>query len=368
MTLVLIADDSSIFAEMLAEVLAEDHDMTVAGIAGDGARAVTLARALRPDVIVMDVVMPILDGFEAVSQIVAEQPIPVLMMTGDARGRTADLAFEGLRRGAVDLLLKPTGWPFTPDQRRLIRERVRTAARMRPLSGARLMPPPLASPPSTRTPSPLPAKLSTPPPPPPSGRGVAVVGVAASTGGPAALSVLLSALPADFAAGIAIVQHLSPGFVDALARWLALLTPLRVSVARDRDVLRPGTVLIAPDNLHLTVDRDARVRLSATPDHTAHKPAADILFESLASGFGSRAAAVVLTGAGDDGARGVEALRRVGAPTFAQDEASCVAFGMPRAAILSGSIERVLPLDRLASQLRSVVGSTGGPLPALTPR
>ena len=180
MTLALIADDSPIFAEMLAEVLAEERDITVAGVASDGARAVALVRTLRPDVVVMDVRMPVLDGFEAVSKIMAEHPTPVLMMTGDARGRTGELGFEALRRGAVDLVLKPSGWPFTQDQRRMLRERVRAAARMRPVA-------------DTRTPAPMPALA-----PPAPGVGIAVVGIGGSTGGPSALATILRTLPADF--------------------------------------------------------------------------------------------------------------------------------------------------------------------------
>lgn len=331
--IVLIADDSPIFAEMLAEVLAEDRDITVAGIAADGARAVAMARTLRPDVMVMDVVMPVLDGFEAVTKIMAEQPIPVLMMTGDARGKTGELGFEALRRGAVDLMLKPAGYPFTAEQRRMVRERVRATARVQPMTG-------------TRTPVHLPAVAA-----PAATSTVAVVGIAGSTGGPAALATILRALPADFPAGVAIVQHVSPGFVDALARWLGSLCPLRVTVARDRDACRPGTVLLAPDHTHLTIGRDARAQLTPSPERALHRPSADVLFESLAASFGPRAAGVVLTGMGEDGARGLAAMRRAGAFTLAQDEASCVVFGMPKAALLSGGTDRKVPLDRIAATL-----------------
>lgn len=333
MTLALIADDSPIFAEMLAEVLAEERDITVAGVASDGARAVALVRTLRPDVVVMDVVMPVLDGFEAVSKIMAEHPTPVLMMTGDARGRTGELGFEALRRGAVDLVLKPSGWPFTQDQRRMLRERVRAAARMRPVA-------------DTRTPAPMPALA-----PPAPGVGIAVVGIGGSTGGPSALATILRTLPADFPAGIAIVQHVSAGFVDALARWLAPLCRLRVTVARDRDACRPGVVLLAPDDVHLTIDREARVRLTAAPERVPHRPSVDVLFESLAASFGPRAVGVVLTGMGDDGARGLAAMRRAGAFTFAQDEASSVVFGMPKAALLAGGTQQLVPLDKIAATL-----------------
>ena len=331
--IVLIADDSPIFAEMLAEVLAEDRDITVAGIAADGARAVAMARSLRPDVLVMDVVMPVLDGFEAVTKIMAEQPTPVLMMTGDARGKTGELGFEALRRGAVDLMLKPAGWPFTAEQRRMVRERVRATARVQPMTSA-------------RTPASLPA-LAAPSAP----STVAVVGIAGSTGGPAALATILRALPADFPAGVAIVQHVSLGFVDALARWLGSLCPMRVTVARDRDACRPGTVLLAPDHTHLTIGRDGRARLTPEPERVLHRPSADVLFESLAGSFGPRAAGVVLTGMGEDGARGLAAMRRAGAFTLAQDEASCVVFGMPKAARLSGGTDRMVPLDRIAETI-----------------
>ena len=128
MTRILIADDSPIFADILSEILGEDGDMTVVGVAIDGSQAVSMTRGMRPDVVVMDVIMPVYDGFEAVSRIMAEQPTPILMVTGDSRGRTADLGFEALRRGAVDLMLKPDRWPFSADERRAFRDRVRAAA------------------------------------------------------------------------------------------------------------------------------------------------------------------------------------------------------------------------------------------------
>lgn len=339
---VLIADDSPIFAHVLAEVLTEEGEMSVVGVATDGAKAVTMARSLRPDVIVMDVVMPVLDGFEAVSRILAERPTPILMVTGDARGRTAELGFEALRRGAVDLALKPGRWPFPAEERRALRARVRDAAIVRPRPS---LPPPA---PALR-PSAAPR--------------VSVVGIVASTGGPAALSLLLQALPADFPAGIVIVQHLSAGFVDALARWMAPACALRVSVARDGDACAPGTVLIAPDDRHMTLDPAGRAHLSEEPRGALYRPSADVLLASIARSFGRRSAGVVLTGMGEDGARGLAEMRRAGAVTFAQDEASCVVFGMPRAAIQGGAVEHVVSLDGVAAALCRAIGYRPGSTP-----
>lgn len=342
MTRVLIADDSPIFAHVLAEVLGEEKDLSLTGVATDGAQAVAMTRSSRPDVIVMDVVMPVLDGFEAVSRIMAEQPTPILMMTGDSRGRLADLGFEALRRGAVDLVLKPAGWPFSAEERRMLRDRVRAAAGVRPRHPPR----------SVVRASERPVAASA-----------EVVGVAASTGGPAALALLLRAVPPGFPAGIAIVQHLSPGFVDALARWIAPSCPLRVSVASDGDACGPGTVLIAPDDRHLTIDARGRARLSAEPRGAVYRPSADVLFESIAASFGRRSAGIVLTGMGDDGARGLAAMRRAGAVTIAQDEASSVVFGMPRAAIASGAAEHVVPLEGIAEALCRAIGHRPGSSP-----
>ncbi len=342
MTRVLIADDSPIFAHILAEVLPEERDMTVVGVATDGADAIAMARALRPDVIVMDVIMPVLDGFEAVSRIMAERPTPILMMTGDSRGRTADLGFEALRRGAVDLALKPGSWPFSAEERRLLRARVRDAAGVRP----------------RRLPAPVVPAFQRP-----GSATASVVGVAASTGGPAALELLLRALPADFPAGIAIVQHLSAGFVDALARWMAPSCPLRVAVARDGDTCGPGVVLIAPDDRHMTLDAAGHARLSREPERSLYRPSADVLFESIAESFGRRSAGVVLTGMGDDGARGLASMRRAGAVTLVQDEPSCVVFGMPRAAIATGAAEHTVPLHAIAATLCRAIGYRPRPAP-----
>lgn len=336
MTRVLIADDSTLFSDLLSEVLTEERDLAIAGVAADGAQAVAMARALRPDVIVMDVVMPKLDGFEAVSQIMKDRPTPILMMTGDARGRPADLGFEALRRGAVDLVLKPGGWPFSKEERRRLRERVRQVAGLQPKRvGSR---PPVV-------------ELEVP-----AAAGGAVVAIAASTGGPAALALVLRSLPADFPAGVAIVQHLTPGFVDALARWIAPSCPLRVSVARDGDACGRGVVLLAPDDAHLTIDRAGLARLRAAPEDAAHRPSADVLFESIAESFGRRSVGVVLTGMGEDGTLGLAAMRRAGAVTFVQDEASCVVPGMPRAALRAGAAERAVPLEEIAGALCRAIG------------
>jgi two-component system chemotaxis response regulator CheB len=342
--LVLIADDSPIFAEVLAEVLAEDRDITVAGIAGDGARAVAMARALRPDVMVMDVVMPVLDGFEAVTKIMAEHPLPVLMMTGDARGKTGELGFEALRRGAVDLMLKPAGWPFTPDQRRMIRDRVRAVARV-----------------ATRG-------------------GHARSGVAGRCHGarreredrrrgdrridgragrarddPPRVAGGLPGRHRDRAARLARVRRRA----RAVAGFV--VPPARDDRARRRRV--PAGQRAHRPGPRSPGDRSRRARAAGLRAGARPAPAVGGRAVRVARrGLRPASLGVVLTGMGEDGARGLVAMRRAGALTLAQDEASCVVYGMPKAALLSGGTERMVPLDRIAAALceQSLLSRTAG--------
>ncbi len=329
---VLVVDDSPLSVDVLASRIRRDPRLEVAGFAYDGLRAVELAKTLRPSVSTMDLNMPKLDGLGAIQRIMRESPTRILVVTAaDDRGT---LAFEALRRGACDLLEKPR-----PSEREdVLCERIWALARA-PL-GPRVARPARA----------------------PIVRGdtrVAAIGIVASTGGPAALATVLGALPADIGAAILVLQHLPAGFAARLARWLDGVSPLAVSIAKEGDALEPGRVLIAGDDLHLTIDGARRVRLLAGPPIDGHRPSGTRMLESLAEHLGARAAGIVLTGMGKDGAAGLSQLRRAGGRTAAQDEATSAVFGMPRAALDANAAEVSVPLDGVPAYLLALAGRRG---------
>lgn len=345
---VLVADDSPLCAEAVRAVVDADPRMRVVGVAHDGLRAVELAAALRPTVITMDVHMPRLDGLAAIDRIRAAQPARILVVTGDdARG----LAFEALRRGAADVVRRPhprEGW--SAGEHEDLRRRIVALAQA-----------PMGRPGEARAArEPTARRALEPARPAPRDAGrVEVVGIAGSTGGPVALATVLAGLGPELAAPIVVVQHLASGFADGLVRWLDRATPLRVALARDGEQLGPGDVRIAPDDVHVVVDRGLRVRFDRAPAIEGHRPSATPLFSSLAA-FGGRAAGVVLSGMGRDGASGLVELRRAGGTVLAQDEATSVVYGMPRAARDAGAASEVLPLERIAARLEALVAREVG--------
>jgi two-component system chemotaxis response regulator CheB len=331
---VLVVDDSPLCVEVLSSRIRSDPRLEVVGFAYDGLRAIELAARLRPAVITMDLQMAHhgrgMDGLAAIERIVREHPTPILVVT--ASDDRSTLAFEALRRGASDLITKP-GPHEAHDE---LCERIWALAR------SRLGPRPERALPREPARNALVGEI-------------AVVGMVASTGGPAALATVLGELPASFGAGIAVVQHLPSGFVERLARWLDGVCALEVAIATEGESIEPGRVLLAPDDRHLTVDASRRVRLVPSMPVEGHRPSGTRLLASLAGSLGHRAAGVVLTGMGRDGADGLLALRRAGGRTLAQDEPTSAVFGMPRAAIEADAAEAVLPIGAMAAHLVSLV-------------
>jgi two-component system chemotaxis response regulator CheB len=326
---VLVADDSEVFREALSQLITLDPGFEVVASAADGAAAAALARVHRPDVITMDLAMPEADGFSGIARVMSETPTPILVLTAVADDA---VGFRALSLGALDILEKPRGETDLRDFGELVRSRLRLLAGVRVIRHPRG----LRAAPAAR------AERRT-------GR-KALVAIGASLGGPRALAALLRALPADFPAPIAVVQHIADGFTEGLATWLAQESRLRVETARDGDALRPGHVLLAPSRRHLLV-REGAVELSDGPPVDTFCPSATPLFASAARSYGPRALGVVLTGMGRDGAEGLRALHDAGGHTLAQDEPSSVVFGMARAALELGAVDRVLPLDALADAI-----------------
>lgn len=396
---VLVVDDSMFMRGAIAKTLTATGAFEVVGQARDGHEALARVLALRPDVVSMDFNMPGWTGADAVAAIMAQRPTPIVMFSAHTT-KGAKETLDALAAGAVDFVTKPAG-EVSADLSKVQEELVRkltSAAASRPRASLRAPAsgaaaghtashtaghtgghgaghtaghagpasasgpastravPSLARPPlSTRDPRPSTPGSGIPVTPRPAATGGALpklVVIAVSTGGPVALGQLVPALPADSRFAVVIVQHMPAHFTGALAERLDHDSPLTVREAQEGDRPRPGLVLIAPGDRHLEFDDRGNVVLRDGPTVNGCRPAADVTMLSAARVYGRRTVGVVLTGMGRDGTAGALAIRRAEGRTLAQDEESCVIFGMPRAAIEAGAIEEVAPLSEIASRLR----------------
>jgi two-component system chemotaxis response regulator CheB len=340
---VVVVEDSLTVRKRLVEVLSDDPELEVVGEAADGKQGIELCDRLRPDVVTLDMMMPVMTGVAAAEWIMAYCPTPILVVSSSTNRGELFRTYDALAAGAIDVLDKPSGGEPDGEWEARLRRTVKLVSRIKVithlrgrLGGGRPMgAAPAVTPVSPRAPG-----------------GASVVALGGSTGAPGALARILRALPRDFPAPVLLVIHINEPFGAAFAEWLDSQSSIRVRYARDREWLPAsgGGVLMAPPGQHLVLERGA-LRLTRDPERHSCRPSVDVLFESLAREAAPQTLACLLTGMGRDGADGLVAVRRGGGATIAQDEETSVVFGMPREAILLGGAEQVLPLDEIGAAL-----------------
>ncbi|HEX8274658.1 MAG TPA: chemotaxis-specific protein-glutamate methyltransferase CheB [Longimicrobiaceae bacterium] len=339
---VVVAEDSRAQRALLVSILESDPAIRVVGEAADGPQAVEMTLRLRPDLVTMDVHMPRLDGLEATREIMVRAPTPIVVVSSSVRPDDIALSLRAVEAGALAAIAKPE----SPASSRFEEDRAQLVAMVKAMADVKVV-----RRWSGRREPDAPAVLTPAPRVP-----VRLVALAASTGGPVALQTILSALPASFPVPVLAVQHLSRGFVAVLARWLGSATGLRVKVAEAGERLLPGVVYLAPDDLHLGAAPDGSAELSAAPPEEGFRPSASHLFRSATAAYADSLLAVILTGMGSDGVRGLRAAHAAGALVLAQDEASSVIYGMPGEAVRAGVVGAVLPLHAIGPRLAQLVG------------
>ncbi len=343
---VIIVDDSLVAREMLSQILSSDPDIEVVGCAADGQAGVEMVAGLKPDLVTMDIHMPRMNGLDAVENIMAYTPTPILVVSSSVHGEGLGVAFEALAAGALEVMKKPEprDWEDLERIGREIIRKVKILARVRVIThirGRKRVG-------SMRLPS---AGFACAPA---SKAAVSLVAVGSSTGGPSALMLLLSGLPKDFPVPVLIAQHIADGFIPGLVEWLNGGCAISVREAGDGQGVEAGVAYFAPTGRNLEFDGH-RTHFTAPKPGQLYIPSADTLFDSVAKSIRGQAVGVILTGMGNDGARGLKAMHDAGARTVGQDEATSTVYGMPRAAAELGAVDQALPIDKIAGAVIAYV-------------
>ncbi|AYF35766.1 chemotaxis response regulator protein-glutamate methylesterase [Vreelandella alkaliphila] len=334
---VVMADDSQLARDVLRDILTRDGDIEIVGEASNGREAVELARRLSPQLITMDLNMPVMDGLSAIEEIMHTKGVPILVVSDRS---DAEIAYRALDVGALEVMPKPT-LDDEDAQRLLARVRllsgVAVITRLRRRSTSAMPVAPVNTPPVDRHNRPKAFQR--------------IIAIACSTGGPQALAHLLSKLPTNFPAPVVIAQHISHGFIEGMAHWLTSLCSMPVCVAQHGEPLKPGCIYLSPSERNLRVTPSHRLQLQQSPDNSLYHPSCDALLTSVADVYGPEAIGVILTGMGRDGVSGMRAIHLSGGCTFAQNEASSVIYGMNQEAVSAGVIQHIVSLDELPARL-----------------
>jgi two-component system, chemotaxis family, protein-glutamate methylesterase/glutaminase len=369
---VLVVDDSGFFRRRVSEILSADPNIQVVGTATNGKEAIDQALALKPDVITMDYEMPMMDGITAERHIMQRCPTPVLMFSSLTH-EGARVTLDALDAGAVDFLPKNfEDISRNPDKvKQLLCEKIHTLSRSNRRASTYSAPAPVSAPvpapslapssvgsysssvPARPAPAPIASRAAAPAPssPAPKRKAYRLVAIGTSTGGPVALQRVLTQLPANFPAPIVLVQHMPAAFTKAFAERLDKLCRIHVKEAEDGDILRPGMALLAPGGKQMMIDGRGAVKILPGDERLNYKPCVDITFGSAAKSYGDKVLAVVLTGMGADGREGARLLKQGGSTIWAQDEASCVIYGMPMAIVKAELADAVYSLDEIGRHL-----------------
>jgi two-component system chemotaxis response regulator CheB len=349
---VLIVDDSAFMRKALTKLIEEDPGLSVAGTARDGIEAIEQVRTLKPDVVTMDVQMPRMDGISAVKKIMAENPVPILMVSSLTR-EGAETTIEALQAGAIDFIAKESSYVTL----NLSDVRDELAAKIRNVARSRLS---LFQRPRTVAPA-------SPSPRPATGfkyQSARLIAIGISTGGPLMLQKVIPALPGNLRVPVVIVQHMPPHFTKSLAERLNAKSALEVVEAEEGMKVLPGHVYIAPGGKHLTFRnfrQEITLETPAEPASSLHKPCVDVMLKSAVDVYSGRVLALIMTGMGNDGLEGCRLVKQRGGKVLSQDEGSCVVYGMPKAVFDAGVSDAVVSLERIAGTLEQAVSTSTRP-------
>lgn len=344
---VLIVDDSGFTQEVLKTILEKDSAIQIIGMAEDGGKAIELTQKLKPDVIVMDINMPVMNGFEATEHIMAYCPTPILILSSVIDKEGVFTTFNALAAGAVDVMEKPSmlpsnSWSSIGD---VLIKKIKSISKAKVVThvkGRAKEFSPHVKPVSL-------IKSNTP----------EIIGIGASTGGPSVVMQILKSIPSDYNPGVLVVQHMASGFIKGFSDWLGAACKVKVKLAKDGEKIESGQVLVAPDGFHTIVRSKKTIGLVSGEKVYGVKPSVDILFNSIAEVYGNSAVGVLLTGMGADGAEGLKHIKDSGGITIAQSEDSCAVFGMPKAAIEKGAASKVLSVEDIIRTLKGIVNNNG---------
>jgi two-component system, chemotaxis family, protein-glutamate methylesterase/glutaminase len=337
MTNVVIADDSALVRAVLRDIFRTTGDLAVVGEAENGKEAVDLTERQRPDLIIMDIMMPVMDGLTAIDEIMVRFPTPILVLSATVDDKEVNYAFAAIKKGALDVMEKPhlSGEEFGDSFAARLIEKARILAKVKVIR---------------RWPARV-AKVALKSDYRPGGRDILAIG--ASTGGPKAVMSIMKALPADLRATVFIVQHIASGFARGFAQWLDHDCGMKVRLALDGGRFERGEAFVAPNDCHMVLDNGI-IRLVEGAPINCCRPSIDVFFDSLAKDDCARVVGVLLTGMGKDGAQGLRRIKDKGGVTLVQDEKSCAVFGMPKAAIALDAVDEIVPLTNIPAALTRI--------------